>query len=187
MDDKGYLCLTDFGLAKMLETDEVAKTFAGTPDYMAPEIIINKGYSFPVDWWSLGVLTYEMIIGFTPFFTKKGQQALFTLIRDKPVFFPKKEKHGIQLSKEAEDFIKRCTEKDPTKRINKIEEIIAHPWFADIDSTKMLNKELEAPFVPKLSSNPLDVACFDEEFLVQEAAISHLPIGDIMKINKQNH
>ena len=69
------------------------------------------------------------------------------------------------MTKEAEDFIRKCTEKDPRKRFNKLEEILAHPWFADLDAEKMTNKELKAPYVPKLSDNPLDVSCFDQEFL----------------------
>ena len=106
-----------------------------------------------------------MIVGFTPFFTKKGQAALFRLIQDKPVFFPTKAKHGIQLSLQAEDFIRKCTEKDPKKRFNRLEEILAHPWFADLDADQMVKRQLKTPFVPQLSQNPLDVACFDEEFI----------------------
>ena len=72
--EDGYLCLTDFGLAKFLQTGEEASTIAGTPDYMAPEIItqttgiIAKGYSYPVDWWSIGCITFEMIVGLPPFY-----------------------------------------------------------------------------------------------------------------------
>lgn len=64
MDQNGYICLTDFGLAKILEGNAQAYSFCGTPDYLAPEILTEKGHSFPVDWWAVGILTYEMIVGF---------------------------------------------------------------------------------------------------------------------------
>jgi serum/glucocorticoid-regulated kinase 2 len=69
MDENGYICLTDFGLAKILEGNAQAFSFCGTPDYLAPEILTEKGHSFPVDWWAVGILTYEMIVGFPPFYT----------------------------------------------------------------------------------------------------------------------
>ena len=67
MREDGYLCLTDFGMAKMLEGDSQTKTKVGTRDYVAPEVLTGWGYSFPVDWWSLGILTYEMVAGYPPF------------------------------------------------------------------------------------------------------------------------
>ena len=91
IDEQGYLVLTDFGLAKIIERDEVASTFCGTPEYMAPEIQNEEdGYSFEVDWWSLGILTYEMIVGFAPFYAKAGQDpdSIFRIIRKKKLIFP---------------------------------------------------------------------------------------------------
>jgi serine/threonine protein kinase len=69
LDESGYVCLTDFGLAKILEQNEQAYSFCGTPEYLAPEILEENGHAFPVDWWALGILTYEMIVGFPPFYT----------------------------------------------------------------------------------------------------------------------
>jgi serum/glucocorticoid-regulated kinase 2 len=69
MDEYGYIYLADFGLAKILEKGEVANSFCGTAEYLAPEIITESGHSFTVDWWALGILTYEMMIGFPPFYT----------------------------------------------------------------------------------------------------------------------
>lgn len=68
MGEDGYLCMTDFGCAKMLDGGaESTTTFVGTPEYMSPELLEGKGYSYPADWWALGVLAYEMMVGFPPF------------------------------------------------------------------------------------------------------------------------
>ena len=68
LDEDGYLALTDFGLSKLVENGKQSNTFCGTPDYLAPEIIKDNGHSFPVDWWAIGILTYELIAGSPPFF-----------------------------------------------------------------------------------------------------------------------
>ena len=85
MDEDGYICLTDFGLAKILDGNEQAYSFCGTPEYLAPEILEEKGHAFPVDWWALGILTYEMIVGFPPFYTgSANNQKMYDLIKTKP-------------------------------------------------------------------------------------------------------
>lgn len=106
MGEDGYISLTDFGLAKELKnSDEVTNSFCGTPEYLAPEIIDGDvGHSFPVDWWALGILVYEMMVGFCPFYT--GQQndnnaKMFNSIRTKKPFFPDEKKHGIKMSLEC--------------------------------------------------------------------------------------
>jgi serine/threonine protein kinase len=110
MDENGYLCLTDFGLAKVLEGSAQAYSFCGTPDYLAPEILIEKGHSFPVDWWALGILTYEMIVGFPPFYTGNSNNAkMYQLIKSKPVYFPDPQRHNITMSDDCKDFITKVS------------------------------------------------------------------------------
>ena len=70
MDECGHLCLTDFGMAKIVSKNELAMTFCGTPEYLAPEIIKGIGHSKSCDWWSLGILCYEMLIGMPPFYSR---------------------------------------------------------------------------------------------------------------------
>ena len=73
-DENGYVKLTDFGLAKNIKINEQARTFCGTPEYLAPEVILDKGSNRPADWWSLGILAYEMIFGIPPFYSKDVQE-----------------------------------------------------------------------------------------------------------------
>lgn len=153
MDADGYVSLTDFGLAKFMESgDQLSYSFCGTPDYLAPEVLNEVGHSFPVDWWALGVLTYEMIVGFPPFFTgSSNYKRMYDLIRKKPVYFPDPQRHQIYMSEHCKSFIGGLLEKDSSARLgtaNSIEELLDHPWFADIDKEALLKKEIKAPFVP---------------------------------------
>lgn len=81
MDENGNVCLTDFGMAKVVREGEVAKTFCGTPEYLAPEVLSGGGYDKLADWWSLGILGYEMIHGLPPFYNK-AQSMMFKMIRE---------------------------------------------------------------------------------------------------------
>jgi serum/glucocorticoid-regulated kinase 2 len=125
----------------------------------------EKGHSFPVDWWALGILTYEMIVGFPPFYTGSNNNLkMYELIRKKPVYFPDPQRHKITMSDDCKDFISKLLEKEPGNRLgskNGLEEILSHPWMKAIDTEKLLAKEIEAPFKPKLSEDVMDVSNFD--------------------------
>ena len=86
----------------------------GTPDYIAPDILTKEGYSYAVDWWSLGIITYEMLVGKTPFHSSRGNDPTFLNIMKKNYAKPIKQKHGFELSKGAESFIEKCLKKDPS-------------------------------------------------------------------------
>lgn len=186
MGEDGYICLTDFGLAKILEGNEQAYSFCGTPEYLAPEILEEKGHAFPVDWWALGILTYEMIVGFPPFYTgSPNNQKMYDLIKTKPVFFPDAKKHGIAMSEECKDFISKCLQKNPKDRLGSVsglEEILSHPWYQSIDQGALLSKSINPEFKPKLSKNALDVSNFDSMFTDDEAVHSVLPQSAVRKI-----
>jgi len=102
-DKDGYLVLVDFGLASKLDGNNVSETFVGTNWYLAPEMVLGQGHDFAVDWWTLGILTYELLVGNAPFLSK-NQKTLFDKILYGKVVFPKKEKLP-ELSEEAQDFI----------------------------------------------------------------------------------
>lgn len=168
MDEDGYVCLTDFGLAKVIEGNALAYSFCGTPDYLAPEILVERGHSFPVDWWALGILTYEMIVGFPPFYTgQQNNNKMFELIKKKAVYFPDEQRHNISMSENCRAFISKLLDKNPANRLGTkggLAEVLAHPWFAELDHEKILAKRVEAPVRPQLSSNVFDVSQFDSTF-----------------------
>lgn len=105
MDADGYICLADFGLAKFLkDNQDQTYSFCGTAEYLAPEILDMKGHGFSVDWWTLGILMYEMATGRPPFMNKSHHR-LGILIRTGKIIFPDPVRHGIEMSSELQDII----------------------------------------------------------------------------------
>lgn len=131
IDDQGYCKLTDFGLAKLLNSEEKTQTFCGTPEYLAPEIILGYGHDRKADWWSLGIITYEMICGIPPFYTTNTQLMYKRIVKEELLF-----KTNVKISDEGKDFISRLLTKDPLRRIGSETdslEIMSHKWFSDIN------------------------------------------------------
>ena len=181
MDEHGYLKLADFGMAKKLKEDEKAMSFCGTPEYLAPEIITMEGHDNSADWWSFGILLFEMLCGLPPFYVENLDR-MYDLIKTSPVKFPKR----INLSEEAKDIIRKLLDKNPRKRLgsqNGIEEIKKHPFFASIDFAAIEQKKVPAPFVPELT-NDTDVQYFDEEFTNEEVGMSYIPKKNMDVIKK---
>merc|ERR1712048_250647 len=120
LHDTGHICLTDFGLSKDLDPNmPEAHTFCGTPEYLAPEIIAHKGHSFAVDWWSLGILLYELTVGIPPFYSSNVNE-MYQKIQQDTVKFPS------SLSEQCRSLIIALLERDPKKRLGSdgdIEEI----------------------------------------------------------------
>jgi serum/glucocorticoid-regulated kinase 2 len=102
MDELGYLRLADFGMAKKLKEGEKAMSFCGTPEYLAPEIITGEGHNKSADWWSFGILIYEMLCGIPPFYVENLER-MYEMIKKGTLKFPKK----IILSEDAKDLIKK--------------------------------------------------------------------------------
>jgi len=170
--EDGYLKLIDFGMAKMVQGNEKATSFCGTPEYLAPEIITGEGHNRAADWWSYGILLFEMLCGIPPFYCENTER-MYDLITNAELRFPKR----VPVSDNAKDLIKKLLIKRQDKRLGNskgFEEIKSHPFFQGFDFDALFNKKMEAPFIPKLSGK-LDVGNFDEEFTSEEIATSVIP------------
>jgi len=99
INEDGYIKLADFGLAKMIG-DKIANSFCGTPEYLAPEMIKGSGHDHTLDWWTLGILVYEMIVGIPPFYNS-NKNKMYYLIENGPIRWPNQEKHGFEVTLEA--------------------------------------------------------------------------------------
>lgn len=153
--------LTDFGLSTIIcKKQSKCYTFAGTPEYVAPEIIKEKGYSEEVDWWSLGAILYEMLAGVQPFH-HSNQQRLLDNILFKDLRFPD------GMSKQAKDLLTKLLDRNPSKRlgsgVNGVENIKSHKFFSCIDWEKLAKREIIPPFIPKLIHES-DSSNFDKQF-----------------------
>ena len=160
LDVEGHIKLTDFGLSRMCcSKNEKVFTICGTPFYIAPEILENKGYNNSVDWWSLGCLMYEMLVG-KPLFN-------FNNINININEYKKPLQLSAGFSDEAKDLITKLLDLDPKKRIgagpNGVEDLKKHPYFKKIDWKELENKNVKAPFVPDLNGE-MDLKYFDKMF-----------------------
>jgi len=166
--EDGYLMLADFGLAKLVGEGEIANSFCGTAEYLAPEMLIGNGHDHTVDWWALGILVYEMIVGIPPFF-HRNKHKMYHFIKESKVNFPDPERHKISVSSSAQDLILRLLDKNKANRLGKdgVDEILAHPWFSTINKEKLLAKEYDSPYKPEVKD---DLAYFDQKLVQQSAA-----------------
>ena len=162
LDANGHIALCDFGLSKAnLAKNDTTNTFCGTTEYLAPEVLLDEqGYTKMVDFWSLGVLVFEMCCGWSPFYAEDTQQ-MYKNIAFGKVRFPRD-----ALSQEGRNFVKGLLNRNPAHRLGArgdAEELMAHPFFADVDWNALSKKLVQPPFKPKLK-NPLDTSNFDPEF-----------------------
>ncbi|XP_074139635.1 protein kinase C delta type [Sminthopsis crassicaudata] len=165
LDKEGHIKIADFGMCKENVVGENrASTFCGTPDYIAPEILQGLKYTFSVDWWSFGVLLYEMLIGQSPFHGD-DEDELFESIRVDTPHYPR------WITKESKDILEKLFERDPTKRLGVTGNIKVHPFFKTINWTLLEKREVEPPFKPKVKSAG-DFNNFDREFLSEKARLS---------------
>lgn len=183
LDEHGFCKLTDFGLAKFISQEEKALTFCGTPEYLSPEVILGKGHNRPADWWSLGVLIYEMIYGIPPFYSSNVQTMYRKAIREQPVFKP-----GVKISENCKDLILKLLTKEQTKRLGAQAdslEVLSHPWFADLDWSKLLERKLKAPFVPEVNGEAW-LKNFDAEFTKEKArdSVAKVDVEMLKKFQK---
>lgn len=158
LDEDGYIKLADFGLAKfLLDAKQSTYSFCGTAEYLAPEILEMKGHDFTVDWWTLGILIYELRIGRPPFL-EKNHQKLGRLIKKGKIIFPDPVRHKIDMTEEMKDIINKLLDRDPTTRLGAkgYKAVMNHKWFKDVDFDAIFNKETEPPFKPNLKRKKMN-------------------------------
>merc|ERR1719403_433888 len=158
LDSSGHIAVTDFGLCKE-GVEEKAFSFCGTVEYMAPEVVNRRGHDFSADWWSFGVLMYEMLTGRLPFQGEDRKQTMNQILKAKlgmPTF----------LSPEAQSLLRALFKRNPTNRLgsgpNGIEDIKAHTFFSSIDWEQLVKKSVSPPFQPTVVAD--DAFHFDTEY-----------------------
>uniref|UniRef100_A0A8V5H2H8 Protein kinase C n=1 Tax=Melopsittacus undulatus TaxID=13146 RepID=A0A8V5H2H8_MELUD len=165
LDNEGHIKIADFGMCKEnMFGDAKTSTFCGTPDYIAPEILLGQKYNTSVDWWSFGVLLYEMLIGQSPFHGQ-DEEELFQSIRMDNPFYPR------WLDKDAKDILLKLFVREPERRLGARGNIRQHAFFREINWEALEERRMEPPFKPRVKS-PSDCSNFDKEFLNEKPRLS---------------
>lgn len=159
LDYQGHIALCDFGLCKLnMKDKDKTDTFCGTPEYLAPELLLGQGYSKVVDWWTLGVLLYEMLTGLPPYYDEDVPK-MYKKILQEPLRFP----DGFD--RDAKDLLIGLLSRDPKRRLGYAgaEEIKHHPFFSQMSWKRLLMKGYIPPYKPPVTS-AMDTSNFDQEF-----------------------
>jgi len=164
-DDRGYLRITDFGVAKIRKEDNSSET-SGTPGYMAPEVLLAQNHSFPVDFFAIGVMGYEFMFGQRPYLGKNRKEIKHQVLKKQVKIEPDDVPEGWGM--DSVDFINNCLRRKDSRRLGftgGVNDLKNHNWFKDFDWDGLLNKTLKAPFIPPKGGN------FDKKYC--EAVENH--------------
>ncbi|KAJ1845595.1 Serine/threonine kinase [Coemansia sp. RSA 2703] len=169
LDKEGHVKIADYGLCKEnMGYGQTTITFCGTPEFMAPEIVLEQRYGRAVDWWAFGVLIYEMILGTSPFHGEDENEIFESILEDE-ILYP------VRMSRDSVFICQALLEKEPSKRLgsgpNDAEDIMKHSFFAGVNWDDVLNKKVPPPYVPDIRGR-FDVSNFDPEFTNEKPGLT---------------
>ncbi|KAI3628496.1 PKC1 [Malassezia furfur] len=176
----GHIKIADYGLCKEgMWYGNTTSTFCGTPEFMAPEILLEQRYSRAVDWWAFGILLYEMLLGQAPFRGDDEDEIFDAILEDEPLY-------PIQMPRESVSLLQRLLTRDPARRLgagpNDADEVKAHPFFRDVNWDDLLHKRVPPPFCPTLK-NASDTTWFDTEFTSEKPTLT--PVHSVFSAKDQ--
>ncbi|KAJ3558906.1 hypothetical protein NM688_g658 [Phlebia brevispora] len=165
----GHVKVADYGLCKEdMWFGSTTSTFCGTPEFMAPEILLEQRYGRAVDWWAFGVLMYEMLLGQSPFRGDDEDEIFDAILEDEPLY-------PITMPRDAVSILQKLLTRDPARRLGSgkgdAEEIKRHPFFKDVSFDDVLDKRIPPPYFPTVSGTA-DTSNFDEEFTKEQPTLT---------------
>uniref|UniRef100_A0A668AJF9 protein kinase C n=1 Tax=Myripristis murdjan TaxID=586833 RepID=A0A668AJF9_9TELE len=183
LDTEGYVKIADFGLCKEgMGFRDRTSTFCGTPEFLAPEVLTETSYTRAVDWWGLGVLIFEMLVGESPFPGDDEEEVFDSIVNDE-VRYPR------FLSTEAISIMRRLLRRSPERRLGAgerdAEEVKKHLFFRNMDWNGLLAKKVKPPFVPTIQGAN-DVSNFDDEFTSEAPILTPPREPRVLSSEEQN-
>ncbi|CAD8050516.1 unnamed protein product [Paramecium sonneborni] len=181
LDEKGYVHITDFGIARIAKPENNSDT-SGTPGYMAPEVMCRQNHTYAVDYFALGVIAYEFMLGRRPYLGRSRQEIRDQIIAKQVQI--KKTEIPDDWSLDAADFINKLLQRKPQNRLgfSGSQEIRDHPWFSQFPWNKLQNKSLTPPFIPNATDDNFD----QNQIIIEDEENNELIQSNILILRDQN-
>lgn len=180
LTDEGHICMTDFGLCKegLFKPEDRTETFCGTPEYLAPEVLVGHGYGKAVDWWSFGSLLYEMLTGLPPFYSQDVQEMYRKIMTDKLTF-------PDFMQQDARNLLEQLLERDAEKRLTEPNLIKRHPFFKAVDWEKLYEKKIPPPFLPEVKGK-MDISQIDPVFIEEAPSLNMTGESELTNVHQSD-
>ncbi|CAD8164479.1 unnamed protein product [Paramecium pentaurelia] len=180
LDEKGYVHITDFGIARIMKVENSCDT-SGTPGYMAPEVMCKQNHTYAVDYFAVGVIAYEFMIGRRPYVGRSRQEIRDQILAKQAQI--KRNEIPDDWSIEAVDFINKLLQRKPQNRLgsNGIQEIKQHPWFANFEWDKLQNQTIIPPFIPNQTEDNFD----QKQIIIEDEENNELIQQNILVLRDQ--
>jgi len=180
LTDEGHICMTDFGLCKegLFKPEDRTETFCGTPEYLAPEVLVGHGYGKAVDWWSFGSLIYEMLTGLPPFYSQDVQEMYRKIMTDKLTF-------PDFVHADARNLLEQLLERDADKRLTEPNLIKRHPFFKAVDWEKLYEKKIPPPFMPEVKGK-MDISQIDPVFIEEAPSLQMTGESELTSVRQSD-